>query len=74
MPSAAPLPPALKDMGSLEFSKQLLTHAKVAVAPKTLTLTFSEKLVAPLSVTLPHVLRVRASTASPRCNRLHQTI
>lgn len=29
----APLPPALKDMGSLEFSKQLLTHAKVAVAP-----------------------------------------
>lgn len=28
----APLPPALKDMGSLEFSKQLLTHAKVAVA------------------------------------------
>ena len=29
----APLPPALKDMGSLEFSKQLLTDAKVAVAP-----------------------------------------
>jgi alanine-synthesizing transaminase len=29
----APLPPALKDMGSLEFSKQLLTHAEVAVAP-----------------------------------------
>ena len=29
----APLPPALKDMGSLEFSKQLLTHAAVAVAP-----------------------------------------
>lgn len=29
----APLPPALKDMGSLEFSKQLLTQAKVAVAP-----------------------------------------
>ena len=29
----APLPPALKEMGSLEFSKQLLTHAKVAVAP-----------------------------------------
>ena len=29
----APLPPALKDMGSLEFSKQLLTHAKIAVAP-----------------------------------------
>src|SRR5690606_18539999 len=29
----APLPAALKDMGSLEFSKQLLTHAKVAVAP-----------------------------------------
>jgi alanine-synthesizing transaminase len=29
----APLPPALKDMGSLEFSKQLLMHAKVAVAP-----------------------------------------
>ncbi len=28
----APLPPALKDMGSLEFSKQLLTHAEVAVA------------------------------------------
>ncbi len=28
----APLPPALKDMGSLEFSKQLLTEAKVAVA------------------------------------------
>ncbi|HSG35627.1 MAG TPA: LL-diaminopimelate aminotransferase, partial [Sphingomonadaceae bacterium] len=28
-----PLPPALKDMGSLEFAKQLLTHAEVAVAP-----------------------------------------
>jgi len=29
----APLPPALKDMGSLEFSKRLLTEAHVAVAP-----------------------------------------
>lgn len=29
----APLPPELKDMGSLEFSKQLLTEAEVAVAP-----------------------------------------
>ena len=29
----APLPPALKEMGSLEFSKQLLIHADVAVAP-----------------------------------------
>ncbi|WP_317976128.1 LL-diaminopimelate aminotransferase [Novosphingobium pituita] len=29
----APLPPALKHMGSLEFSKQLLTEAEVAVAP-----------------------------------------
>ena len=29
----APLPPALREMGSLEFSKQLLTHAEVAVAP-----------------------------------------
>ena len=29
----APLPPALKHMGSLEFSKQLLVHADVAVAP-----------------------------------------
>ena len=29
----APLPPSLKEMGSLEFSKQLLTHADVAVAP-----------------------------------------
>jgi alanine-synthesizing transaminase len=29
----APLPPALAHMGSLEFSKQLLTHADVAVAP-----------------------------------------
>ena len=29
----APLPPSLKEMGSLEFSKQLLTHAEVAVAP-----------------------------------------
>ncbi|MDB5695402.1 MAG: aminotransferase [Sphingomonas bacterium] len=29
----APLPPALKHLGSLEFSKQLLTQAKVAVAP-----------------------------------------
>jgi alanine-synthesizing transaminase len=28
-----PLPPSLKHMGSLEFSKQLLTHAEVAVAP-----------------------------------------
>jgi alanine-synthesizing transaminase len=29
----APLPPAARHMGSLEFSKQLLTHADVAVAP-----------------------------------------
>jgi len=29
----APLPPGLKDMGSMEFAKQLLTHADVAVAP-----------------------------------------
>lgn len=29
----APLPPALAHMGSLEFSKQLLAHADVAVAP-----------------------------------------
>ncbi|MBN8809469.1 MAG: LL-diaminopimelate aminotransferase [Sphingomonas sp.] len=29
----APLPPALAHLGSLEFSKQLLTQAKVAVAP-----------------------------------------
>jgi alanine-synthesizing transaminase len=29
----APLPPALRAMGSLEFSKQLLTEAEVAVAP-----------------------------------------
>jgi len=29
----APLPPALASMGSLEFSKQLLTEAEVAVAP-----------------------------------------
>src|SRR3981081_2388463 len=29
----APIPPALREMGSLEFSKQLLTHAEVAVAP-----------------------------------------
>lgn len=29
----APLPPALREMGSLEFSKQLLTEAQVAVAP-----------------------------------------
>jgi len=28
----APLPPALQHLGSLEFSKQLLTHAEVAVA------------------------------------------
>ncbi len=29
----APLPPALRHLGSLEFSKQLLTQADVAVAP-----------------------------------------
>ncbi|MFY0080463.1 hypothetical protein ABTQ07_22710, partial [Acinetobacter baumannii] len=29
----APLPPALQHLGSLEFSKQMLVHAKVAVAP-----------------------------------------
>ena len=29
----APVPPALASMGSLEFSKELLTEAKVAVAP-----------------------------------------
>ncbi|WP_375291165.1 LL-diaminopimelate aminotransferase [Qipengyuania sp.] len=29
----APLPPALAHMGSLEFSKQMLEHAEVAVAP-----------------------------------------
>ena len=28
-----PLPPSLTHMGSLEFAKQLLTHAEVAVAP-----------------------------------------
>ena len=30
-----PIPPALRHLGSLEFSKQLLTHAQVAVAPGT---------------------------------------
>ena len=29
----APLPPSLRHLGSLEFSKQMLTHAQVAVAP-----------------------------------------
>jgi alanine-synthesizing transaminase len=29
----APIPPALQHLGALEFSKQLLTHAQVAVAP-----------------------------------------
>jgi len=29
----APLPPALRHLGSLEFAKQLLTQAEVAVAP-----------------------------------------
>jgi alanine-synthesizing transaminase len=29
----APLPPAVAHLGSLEFTKQLLTHAQVAVAP-----------------------------------------
>jgi alanine-synthesizing transaminase len=29
----APVPEALRDMGSLEFAKKLLTHAKVAVSP-----------------------------------------
>jgi alanine-synthesizing transaminase len=29
----APIPPALAHLGALEFSKQLLTHAQVAVAP-----------------------------------------
>jgi alanine-synthesizing transaminase len=29
----APIPPALRHLGALEFSKQLLTHAQVAVAP-----------------------------------------
>ncbi|RZM26857.1 MAG: aminotransferase class I/II-fold pyridoxal phosphate-dependent enzyme, partial [Sphingomonas sp.] len=29
----APLPPAVAHLGSLEFSKQMLTHAQVAVAP-----------------------------------------
>ena len=29
----APLPPALRHLGSMEFAKQLLTHAGVAVAP-----------------------------------------
>jgi alanine-synthesizing transaminase len=29
----APIPETLRHLGSLEFSKQLLTHAKVAVAP-----------------------------------------
>ena len=29
----APLPPALRELGSLDFSKQLLAHAGVAVAP-----------------------------------------
>jgi alanine-synthesizing transaminase len=29
----APIPPALRHLGAMEFSKQLLTHAGVAVAP-----------------------------------------
>src|ERR1700758_756761 len=29
----APIPPALRHLGAMEFSKQLLTHAQVAVAP-----------------------------------------
>ena len=29
----APIPPAFTDLGSLEFSKLLLRHAKVAVSP-----------------------------------------
>jgi len=29
----APIPPALAHLGSMEFAKQLLTHAQVAVAP-----------------------------------------
>ena len=29
----APIPPAVRHLGALEFSKQLLTHAQVAVAP-----------------------------------------
>ena len=29
----APIPPSLAHLGSMEFSKQLLTHAQVAVAP-----------------------------------------
>ncbi len=29
----APIPPALKDMGSLEFAKTMITEAKVAVSP-----------------------------------------
>jgi alanine-synthesizing transaminase len=29
----APIPPALKHLGAMEFSKQLLTHAQVAVSP-----------------------------------------
>lgn len=29
----APIPPAFKDLGAMEFSKQLLTNAQVAVAP-----------------------------------------
>ena len=29
----APIPPALKHLGSMEFAKQLLTHAQVAVSP-----------------------------------------
>ncbi len=29
----APLPPGLKEMGSMEFAKELLAHAEVAVAP-----------------------------------------
>jgi len=29
----APIPPALRHLGAMEFAKQLLTHAQVAVAP-----------------------------------------
>ncbi|MBV9840211.1 MAG: LL-diaminopimelate aminotransferase [Sphingomonadaceae bacterium] len=31
----APIPPALKHLGSMEFAKQLIQHANVAVAPGT---------------------------------------
>jgi aspartate/methionine/tyrosine aminotransferase len=64
----APLPPALAHLGSLEFSKQLLTEAKVAVAPGVGYGENGEGFVRIAMVENEHGFARRRATSSAICN------